>query len=72
MGPRLVLALGVWLAVAVPGWAQGAPDRDAAIAAIQEIEADPLRHSKAARKTAEECFDSDQVLGRVLGELGGR
>lgn len=39
-------------------------------AAIVEVSSDPLRHSRAARRIAEECFDSDRVLGRLLDRLG--
>jgi hypothetical protein len=47
-------------------------DSHEAIAAIEQIEADPARHSRAARAIAKECFDSNKVLGKVLEELGGR
>ena len=37
-----------------------------AIAAINKVEANYARHSKAARTIAEEYFDSDKVLSRLL------
>ncbi len=37
-----------------------------AVSAIQEVEGDYVRHAKAARTIAEEYFDSDKVLSRVL------
>ena len=43
-----------------------------AAAAIAEVSADYPRHSRAARRLAEEHFDSDRVIGRVLHELGIR
>lgn len=39
-------------------------------AAVEEVVARPLRHARAARCIAEECFDSDRVLGRLLDHLG--
>src|SRR4029079_178804 len=36
----------------------------------EQIAASYERHSQAARKIAEEYFDSDTVLGRFLDELG--
>jgi hypothetical protein len=39
-----------------------------AIAAIQEVQGNYARHSRAARALAEEYFDSDKVLTRLLGE----
>jgi hypothetical protein len=41
---------------------------DEAADAIAEIAADPDRHAKAARAVAEEYFESDLVLGRLLEE----
>lgn len=38
--------------------------------ALHAVAADPLRHSRAARRIAEECFDSDVVLGSLLERLG--
>jgi hypothetical protein len=43
---------------------------DEAAAGVQKIFADYERHSRAARRLAEEYFDSDKVLGRLLQELG--
>jgi hypothetical protein len=45
-------------------------DLDSALAGVQTIRADWNRHSQAARALAEEYFDSDRVLARLLGELG--
>jgi len=41
-----------------------------AIAGAEELQADPARHAVAARALAEEHFDSDRVLGRLLDRLG--
>ena len=43
---------------------------DEAAAAVDAVAADYKRHALAARKVAEECFDSDKVLGRLLERLG--
>jgi GT2 family glycosyltransferase len=43
---------------------------DDAAAAVEAVLADPLAQSRAAREIAEECFDSDKVLGRILDALG--
>lgn len=43
---------------------------DQAAAAIEAINADYTRHSRAAREIAEECFDSTVVLTRLLNDLG--
>jgi hypothetical protein len=43
---------------------------DGAVAAVNEIEADYPRHARAARKVAEEHFDSDLVLTQLLAKLG--
>jgi hypothetical protein len=45
-------------------------DLDSALAGVQAIRADWNHHSQAARALAEEYFDSDRVLARLLGELG--
>ncbi|MBA3585493.1 MAG: hypothetical protein H0W36_13400, partial [Gemmatimonadetes bacterium] len=39
-------------------------------AAVEEVCMDRVRHAHAARAIAEECFDSDRVLGRLLSALG--
>ena len=39
---------------------------DQAAAGVEAIAADYARHADAARAIAEECFDSDRVLGRLL------
>lgn len=41
-----------------------------AVAAIRTVNADYLNHAHAARKLAEDYFDSRKVLGTVLGQLG--
>ena len=41
-----------------------------AVAGVEEITRRPGRHARAARALAEEYFDSDKVLGRLLQELG--
>ena len=42
---------------------------DDVLAAIEALNGDYDRHSRAARSIAEEYFDSDRVLGRLLGLL---
>ena len=42
---------------------------DDVLAATEALEGDYDRHSRAARAVAEEYFDSDKVLGRLLGVL---
>ena len=41
-----------------------------AAAGVAAIAAEPGRHARAARQVAEDCFDSDKVLTRLLGNLG--
>ncbi len=41
-----------------------------AAAGVERISRDYDRHARAARRLAEEHFDSDQVLGRLLAKLG--
>jgi hypothetical protein len=41
-----------------------------AAAGVEEIAANYTRHCRAAREMAEEYFDSDKVLSRLLGALG--
>jgi hypothetical protein len=41
-----------------------------AVAGVEEISRRPARHARAARALAEEYFDSDKVLRRLLKELG--
>jgi hypothetical protein len=43
---------------------------DDALAAVEEIERDYDRHSKAARALAQEHFDSDRVLARLVERVG--
>lgn len=42
---------------------------DEAVAGVEAIRCDPGRHARAARAIAEEHFDSDKVLGRLLERL---
>lgn len=43
---------------------------DEAIAGAERIARDYEEHSRAARAIAEDCFDSDKVLGRLIDEVG--
>jgi len=43
---------------------------DEAVAGVEAIQSDYERHSRAAREIAEEYFDSDKVLARLLEKLG--
>lgn len=43
---------------------------DEALAGVEELSSDYARHAHAARLIAEEYFDSDKVLSRLLGKLG--
>jgi hypothetical protein len=43
---------------------------DEAVAAVREIESDYPRHARAARRIAEERFESDRVLTALLAKLG--
>lgn len=43
---------------------------DEAIEGAERIARDYERHCQASRRLAEEYFDSDRVLGRLLTELG--
>lgn len=43
---------------------------DQAVDGAERIQRDYTRHSRAARAIAEEYFDSDKVLGRLLDEIG--
>jgi len=45
-------------------------DLEGAAAAVEELSADYDHHARAARALAEERFDSDKVLTRLLAELG--
>ncbi len=45
-------------------------DLEEAVAGIEQLEQDYARHAAAARRIAEECFDSDHVLGELLAKLG--
>jgi len=40
------------------------------LAAIEELDGDYPRHARAARALAEDCFDSDKVLSRLLERIG--
>ena len=61
------------------GWSKYIPSGDgllafdtqeAAAEALRRVEAEPERHARAARGVAEEYFDSDKVLRRLLAEAG--
>jgi hypothetical protein len=43
-----------------------------AVAAVREINADPIKHRRAARAIAEDYFDSDRVLKRLLSMVGAK
>jgi hypothetical protein len=43
---------------------------DEALAGVEQIASDHERHGRAARALAEQHFDSDRVLGRLLSSLG--
>jgi hypothetical protein len=43
---------------------------DEAVAAVEDVRADPPQHARAARQIAEEHLDSTRVLGRLVDELG--
>ncbi len=43
---------------------------DHILAAIEELRRDYRRHARAAREIAEQYLDSDQVLTRLLGQIG--
>ena len=45
-------------------------DLGQAVAAVRRLAADPAHHAQAARRLAEELFDSDLVLGRFLEQAG--
>jgi hypothetical protein len=45
-------------------------DADGALAAIEEVNGDYDRHSRAAARIAEEHFAAERVLARLLGDLG--
>jgi hypothetical protein len=45
-------------------------DLAGARAAVEAVVAEPQRHARAARRVAEDVFDSDKVLSRLLDELG--
>ncbi|MEJ7577427.1 MAG: hypothetical protein WKF74_10535 [Pyrinomonadaceae bacterium] len=60
------------------GWSKHLPhdcgllafdDAKGAAVALREVEADHGKHSRRARRIAEEFFASDRVLGRMLSEL---
>jgi hypothetical protein len=44
-------------------------DESGAVRAIAALDADPARHRRAARAIAERYFDSDKVLGELLGKV---
>ncbi len=41
-----------------------------AVEGVRSIRADYSRHARAARSVAQDCFESDYVLGRLLDRLG--
>jgi hypothetical protein len=43
---------------------------DDVLAAVEEIAADPDRHSRGAREVAEEYFAADKVVGDLMGRAG--
>ena len=43
---------------------------DEAVDGVERITREPARHAAAARRIAEDCFDSDRVLVALLAELG--
>ena len=43
---------------------------DEALAAIDAIEADYTRHSRAAREIAGDCFAASRVLSNLTAEIG--
>jgi hypothetical protein len=45
-------------------------DPDEALDALREVTGDPVRHRKAARHLAEECFDARAVLHRLTKTIG--
>jgi hypothetical protein len=45
-------------------------DTEVALAAIEAVNADYPRHSRAARRLAAEYFDSDAVIGRLMKDAG--
>jgi hypothetical protein len=45
-------------------------DEESAINALQQVEADPKMHAKAARAIAQEFFDSGRVLREMLDRMG--
>jgi hypothetical protein len=45
-------------------------DPDEALDALREVTGDPVRHRKAARHVAEECFDARVVLRRLTKTIG--
>ncbi len=43
---------------------------DEVLAGVAELRGDYVRHARAARAIAEEYFESDRVLTRLLDEVG--
>jgi hypothetical protein len=41
-----------------------------AVEGLDRLQCEYVHHAVAARRIAEECFDSDRVLGSLLRELG--
>jgi hypothetical protein len=62
------------------GWVENHPSGEGLLSfrspeeaaeAVDEVASDPARHAKAARAVAEEEFDSDRVLSRLVDRVGG-
>ena len=68
--PALVQDTGVGDTLPVGEGLNTFADLDGAVASIEQIASDPARHSRAARRWAEERLDSDLVLGRLLSLVG--
>ena len=74
------LALGVPAIVQDTGFGKAIPTGEGVLtfstpeeaAAIEHLMSDPGRHAEAARAIAEEYFDSDRVLTRMVEEAQGR
>jgi len=47
-------------------------DIEQAVAGVEEINRNYAQHCRAAREVAEECFDSDKVLTKLLRDLGSK
>jgi hypothetical protein len=72
------LASGRAVVTQETGWSKHVPEgegllafanEDEAVDALRRVEAEPARHSRAARRVAEEHFDSRRVLSRMLERM---